>query len=303
MCRMNHVQILGLVVAVPLSMVVVAWPASAATPTVTAPARFTVKVTGKGPDVILIPGLASSGGVWDATTAQLKAKHRVHVVQVAGFAGTAKRGNSSGPVLVPLVAELHRYIVTNKLSKPAVIGHSMGGLMALMLAADHGEAIGKVMVVDSLPWFGMIYGPTATTAAMQPRAGQMRDALIMSGQSAYAATAPATMARMVKSKTPAAQAAIAATAATDVDVSARALYDILLTDMRPCLASIANPVTMLYPWDASTGIAQTAFDTLYTSAYASVPNKTIKRIDGAYHFIMIDQPDAFGAEVKAFLVK
>ncbi|HWT51701.1 MAG TPA: alpha/beta hydrolase, partial [Caulobacter sp.] len=48
--------------------------------------RMTVTVTGKGPDVILIPGLASSGAVWDATVKQLSTTHRVHVVQVVGFA-------------------------------------------------------------------------------------------------------------------------------------------------------------------------------------------------------------------------
>ena len=50
--------------------------------------RIAVTVTGEGPDVILIPGLASSGHVWDATVAHISAHHRVHVVQVAGFAGS-----------------------------------------------------------------------------------------------------------------------------------------------------------------------------------------------------------------------
>ena len=47
--------------------------------------RFTATVTGQGPDVILIPGLASSGAVWDATVEQLSPTHRVHVLQVNGF--------------------------------------------------------------------------------------------------------------------------------------------------------------------------------------------------------------------------
>ncbi|HWU81302.1 MAG TPA: alpha/beta hydrolase, partial [Caulobacter sp.] len=37
--------------------------------------RISVTVTGKGPDVVLIPGLASSGAVWDATVKQLSATH------------------------------------------------------------------------------------------------------------------------------------------------------------------------------------------------------------------------------------
>ena len=49
--------------------------------------RLSVEVTGSGPDVILIPGLASSREVWRAAAERLKATHRVHLVQLAGFAG------------------------------------------------------------------------------------------------------------------------------------------------------------------------------------------------------------------------
>jgi pimeloyl-ACP methyl ester carboxylesterase len=258
-------------------------------------------VVGAGPDVIFIPGLASSGHVWDATVAQLKGRFRVHVVQVAGFAGTPVRGNATGPVVAPFVAELAQYIAANKLKKPAVIGHSLGGLSALMLAADHGDLVGKVMIVDSLPWYGMLFGPMASMEGVLAQGATIRDGIIGGGQAAYAAGVPKSMATLVKSKGPEAQAAIAAGQASDAGVTARAFYDVLATDMRPRLAAITTPVTMLYPWDATSGIPQAAFDALYTGAYAPLRNKTVKRIDGAYHFIQIDQPSAFAAEVDAFL--
>ena len=267
----------------------------------TAPSRFTVAVTGEGPDIILIPGLASSASVWTPTVERLKAHYRLHVIQVAGFAGAPARANASGPVLAPLVEEIHAYIVASKLSKPAIIGHSLGGLSALMLAAGHGDEVGKIMVVDSLPWFGLLFGPMATLDSVAARGAQLRDAMIAGGQEKYVASVPQTMATLVLSKGPEAQIAIAAGKASDFDVTARAMYDDLTTDMRPRLAGITTPVTMLYPWDASSGIPQAAFDQLYTGAYAPLPNKTIKRIDGSYHFIMIDQPKAFADAVDAFL--
>jgi pimeloyl-ACP methyl ester carboxylesterase len=61
------------------------------------------------------------------------------------------------------------------------------------------------------------------------------------------------------------------------------------------------PVTMLYPWDPSTGIPQAAVDRLYLESFASLPNKTLLRIDGSFHFIMFDQPDLFAAQVDTFL--
>ena len=67
----------------------------------------------------------------------------------------------------------------------------------------------------------------------------------------------------------------------------------MTTDMRPQLHEIKAPVTILYPWDASKGISQAAGDKLYRENYAALPNKTFVRIDDSYHFIMLDQPDAF----------
>ncbi len=49
--------------------------------------RITVTVRGNGPDVLLIPGLASSSAVWDATAKHLENHFRLHIIQVAGFAG------------------------------------------------------------------------------------------------------------------------------------------------------------------------------------------------------------------------
>ncbi|MBX4159128.1 hypothetical protein K4A07_18570, partial [Lactiplantibacillus plantarum] len=82
-------------------------PAVAAAPFVSD--RLSVEVVGQGPDVILVPGLASSREVWRATADWLKAAHRVHLVQLAGFAGEAWT-QGDGAFVQPEVQELARYI-------------------------------------------------------------------------------------------------------------------------------------------------------------------------------------------------
>lgn len=263
--------------------------------------RIAVTVTGTGPDVILIPGLASSGHVWDATVAHLAGSHRVHVVQVAGFGGSAAGSNAAGPVLEPLVGAIHDYITAGQLQGAAVIGHSLGGLIAMKLAIAHPGDAGRIMIVDALPYAGMMFGPGATPARIEPQARATRDQLLAGTQDAYAAGEPDQMARLVKSRTPAAQAAIAAAAASDRRVVAAALYDDMTTDLRQDLAKITVPVTMLYPWDATTDVPQEMFDMLYTRAFAPLPHGKVERVDGAYHFIMIDQPLMFLQKVDAFL--
>jgi len=278
--------------------------ANAATPVATPAAasdRITVTVTGQGPDVILIPGLASSGHVWDATVAHIAAHHRVHVVQVAGFAGTPAGANASGPVFEPVVEAVHAYVAANHLQGAAVIGHSLGGTIALRLAIAHPGDAGRIMIVDSLPYVGMMFGPQMTVAMVQPQATMIRDKTVSDTQEAYAAAEPGQMARLIKSHNAEADAAVAAASASDHRVVGQALYDDLVTDLRPDLAKIAVPVTMLYPWDQSSGAPQQVFDTLYTNAYAPLPHGKVERVDGSYHFIMIDQPAVFLQKVDTFL--
>ncbi|WP_205412180.1 alpha/beta fold hydrolase [Sphingomonas crusticola] len=276
--------------------------ASAAVP-FTAPGsdRITVSVTGKGPDIILIPGLAGSAHVWDAAVSHLAPTHRVHVVQVAGFGGTPAGGNASGPVLEPTVAAIHAYIAANHLQGAAVIGHSLGGLMAMKLAIDHPGDASRIMIVDSLPFIGMMFGPQANVAMVAPQAAALRDQIIAGTQQAYAAAEPQQMARLIKSHNAEADAAIAAASASDYKVVAAALYDDMTTDVRPDLPKITVPVTILYPWDPTSGMPQQMFDTLYTGAFAPLPRGKAERIEGSYHFIMIDQPAIFLQKVDTFL--
>jgi pimeloyl-ACP methyl ester carboxylesterase len=270
-----------------------------AVPSAAAP-RFTVTVTGQGPDVILIPGLASSSAVWDDTVKQLQGRYRLHVIQVAGFAGAPVGANADGPVIQPTVDALDGYIKSARLKSPAVIGHSMGGLMGLMLARQHPEDLGKLMVVDSLPFFPMVFSPQATVETIKPQAAAMRDMAEKSTPEQWAAGETQTMVRLVKSPV-GLKAATAAAIASDPSVTGRALYDDLTTDLRGEIAAIKTPTVMLYPWDEATGAPQAMFDALYTQAYAPMTSAQVKRIDGSFHFIMLDQPAAFAAEVERFL--
>jgi pimeloyl-ACP methyl ester carboxylesterase len=274
----------------------------AATHATAAPAapRFTVTVEGEGPDVILIPGLASSAAVWDATAAQLRAHHRVHVVQVSGFAGAPAGGNAEGSVVAPLAEAIAAYIGEHRLRAPAVIGHSLGGETALMLAARHPALVGRIMVVDALPFYSLLFNPAATVETVRPQADQMRDALLAMSPEQAQAGAAAAIARLVRSET-ARAAPVAWSNASDRGVVVRAMYELMTTDLRPELGHITAPVTMLYAYDPLYGIPAAAIDGLFRSAYSGVPHLRAERIDNSFHFIMLDQPAAFAAAVDRFL--
>lgn len=262
--------------------------------------RMTVTVVGQGPDVILIPGLASSGAVWDATVKQLSATHRVHVVQVAGFAGAPVAGNAEGAVVGPLVEAVDGYIKAKGLKSPAVIGHSLGGFTGLLLAERHPESIGRLMIVDSLPFFSLLFSPAATPDMVRPQAAQMRDATAAMSAEAFASQQAMGAPRFVKSAEGQKQV-IAWGGASSPSVVGRAMYDLLVTDARGDLAKVKAPTTLLYAYDAGTGMSAAAADRLFVDAYAGLPGLTARRIDDARHFIMLDQPQAFAQAVADFL--
>lgn len=84
---------------------------------------------------------------------RLAGNRRLHLISVRGFGELAAGANASGAVMAAVAAEVRRYITEQRLDRPAIIGHSMGGQVGLRVAADAGARIGRVMVVDSSPSF------------------------------------------------------------------------------------------------------------------------------------------------------
>lgn len=273
-----------------------AQPASAAF----ASERVFMTVRGRGPDVLLIPGLASSAAVWDQTVDRLDDDHRVHVVQVRGFAGTPAGANAQGPVFEPLVAELARYIRTQGLQRTAVIGHSMGGEAALLLGGRHPELVDRVMAVDALPFFALLMNPAATPETARPQADAVRAALIAISDTDYRAAQTAGLAALVNNPDARVRHGAAA-AGSDKAVVGTVMHELITTDLRPELVRLVRPPTVLYAYDPAWGVPPSMADGIWTRAYADVKGARLVRVDGARHFLMDDQPERFAAEVEAFL--
>lgn len=263
--------------------------------------RLSVEVLGSGPDVILIPGYASSREVWRAEAERLSATRRVHLVQLAGFAGEAWT-HGDGPFLQPALDELARYVREGGLEQPAVIGHSMGGLTGLLLAQQNPDLIGRVMSVDSLPFFSALYGPTATPDTARPFADQAATMMLTADPASFRAGQAAGAPGL--SRDPATQAAMVGWAvASHRQALATAIREVMTTDARPGLAAMTTPVWALYAADDDGGAPAAMADQMWAREWAGLPGVVLHRVDGSRHFIMADQPEAFAALVDAFLAE
>lgn len=265
--------------------------------------RISVTAQGAGPDVILIPGLTSSPEIWDTTAAALDATHRVHLVQVNGFAGHGARANGEGAVSAPVAEEIARYIRETGLTRPAVIGHSMGGTIGMMLTARHPSDVGRLMVVDMIPFMGvMIGGANATPETVAPIAGQIRAGMLAAPQGVVSAQTRSIIDTMVRTES-ARPRVLEHARASDNRVSANAYYELLTTDLRPELGAITQPFTVLYVVPPNAPVPPEIYAGYVTASYANAPGARIVHIEDSYHFIMIDAFDRFIAEVNGFLAE
>lgn len=260
--------------------------------------RISVEVVGRGPDIVLIPGLASSRETWRRTAERLRGRYRLHLVNVAGFAGEPVRANATGPFFDPVLEDIAGYIADARIGAPIVMGHSLGGTLGLALAERHPDRVSRLFVVDALPFFGSLMGgPNATAESVRPMVDAMTKGM-------GAAPLPEAQHR--------AMIAAMVTAPADVDrvlawgrdsdgkVVAVAMHDDMLTDLRPGLAALQTPTTVIYPWDPKLGYPEAPFDANY-QGFKSLPHGRLIRVDGSRHFIMYDQPARFDAEVDTFL--
>ena len=263
-------------------------------------ARIAVETRGEGPDLILIPGLASTSAVWSRTMNRLGAGRRLHLVSVRGFGDLPARGNAKGPVMAGVAAEVRRYIVETGLSAPAIIGHSMGGQVGLRVAADAPDRVGRLMTVDASPFFPALISPGATVGDVEPIAHVAYQAVQFLGDQGLRERGRALGIELGG----AADAVFGSMGwqGGDRRVLAQALYEVMTVDLRHRLPDITAPVTVVFGWSADDTSPRSRIGALFRGAYASLPRPAVfERIEDAEHMVMIAQPTRFMAAVERFL--
>jgi pimeloyl-ACP methyl ester carboxylesterase len=262
--------------------------------------RITVSAHGRGPDLILIPGLASTADVWRGVADRLAGRRRLHLISVRGFGDLAPGANARGAVMAAVAGEVRRYISDQRLDRPAMIGHSMGGQVGLRVAADAGARVGRVMVVDSSPFFPALISPRATAGDIEPIAQLAYQAIHFLGDEALRTRGRS----MGLELGGAADAVLGAMGwqGGDRRVLAQSLYEVMTVDLRRRLPDITAPVTVVYGWSADEASPRARTDSLFRGAYARLRAPAVfERIEGAEHMVMIDQPNRFMAAVERFL--
>jgi N-formylmaleamate deformylase len=261
---------------------------------------FVVKVVGKGRPVLLIPGLTCPGAVWNETVARYQGQYQCHIISLAGFGGVAPQQPVPAHLLQDTRDQLLAYIKAQKLSRPLVIGHSLGGFLALWMAATDPAALGPLEIVDSLPFLPAIQNPAATAELARPQAEQLRQQV---SQGHMTMAAERQMAASMVTDT----ARIAQVArwglASDPATVGQAMYDMYATDLRADIARIKQPVLVLGTWAAykQYGATKESTRAIFAQQYTQLPQARIEMSEAGRHFVMYDDTAWFFSQTDAFL--
>ncbi len=259
---------------------------------------FRVEVVGAGRPMILIPGLMSSGEVWKGAVEHYRDRYECHVLTLAGFAGVPPR---PGPFLETMRRGVLDYVAARGLDRPVVVGHSLGGVLALDLAAEAPDRIGPVVIVDALPFLGGVMAQAETSAEVEPLAARIRAKIASAAPGERAASQRQVLAGMI---TDPAQQEIAFgwSMASDPTTAAQAMYEVMVADLRPKLGRVRSPALVLGSWAMTRGaVPLEQYRATLREMYRPLPGATTAVSERAKHFIMLDEPTWFTKQVDDFL--
>lgn len=251
---------------------------------------FQVEVTGKGNPVLLFPGFSCTGDVWEATVKELSKTHECHVFTFAGF-GTVPA--IASPWLETIKNDVAKYVARKKLSTPTIIGHSMGGTLALWLAAENPNTYKQLIIVDGLASIGALMIPNFSSDKVSYDNPFAKQQLAMDAMAFHKmATQMAAGMTLTKEKQP---QLVSWMEQADRRTYVYGYVDLMKLDLRESIKNIEIPVTIMA---AVSFYPKPQVEKLYTEQYQKLTNKKILYVENSAHFIMFDQAEWFLKEVK-----
>jgi len=254
---------------------------------------FAVKSLGKGIPIIMIPGYGCGGEVWNETAEKLKNEYECHILTLPGFAG---QKSINDPILETVRGEVISYIKEKKLTNTILMGHSLGGFMALWIGSSDPALFSKIIVVDGLPFVSAVGNPSLT--AEKAKSVFNKDVIIKQMQDmsdeTFNKNSEIGAQSMVTDEENAKDIAQWGKK-SDRKTLASVFYEMSTVDLRDSITNINVPVLVLGSNHGTVKETQELFEI----QYKNLKNKTI-HITDSKHFIMFDKPEWLYNEITSF---
>jgi pimeloyl-ACP methyl ester carboxylesterase len=253
---------------------------------------FVVEKRGAGKPILFLPGFATPGFVWNETVKKLEGKNESHLFTYAGFGGVAAIDT---PWYSTIKTDLIAYIKKEGLSRITIIGHSMGGTLAMDIAAALPDKVEKLVLVDALPNIRELILPGVSADQIQYNSPYNKNMLEMKEEpfQQIAKMMASGMTGNAEKKDTILKWILAAERKTYV----YGYTDLLKLDLREDLSFIRAKILILGATFPTKEVARNTLE----KQYANLKEKQINMAPDSKHFIMFDQPDWFYDQVKTFL--
>jgi esterase len=104
--------------------------------------------TGAGPPMVILHGLFGSGRNWASLARQLGERRRVFTLDLRNHGDSPWADTMS---YLEMAEDVAAFLARHGLEGATVLGHSMGGKTAMVLALEEGDLVGRLIVVDIAP--------------------------------------------------------------------------------------------------------------------------------------------------------
>lgn len=254
----------------------------------------------RGRPLVLIPGLAGGSWVWQDTVRAFAPDHAVYVLTLPGFDGRPPAGPAPFAAARAAIEDL---IASRRLAKPVLVGHGLGGILALAVAEDRPQAVGGVVSIDGLP---VMPGSEEMTPAQRAEAAAaLRAQIGRQPLARFAEQQRNTMRTLGVLDMDRADALAQLAARSDPASVGLWAADVLTVDLRPGLASIGAPVLAVVPYfdldGVQHGLTAPMKAEYYRALMAGTPQLQVATVAPARQFAMFDQPQAVEAALRTFL--
>jgi len=250
---------------------------------------------GGGDPLILLHGIATDRHIWDLVVPELASDRRVVTLDLPGFGGSAPVGEDFD---LERVAERIVHGLTGRgIHGPLdLVGHSLGGGVAITLAAIHPRLVRRLVLVAPaglLPFPATVSNvlAAAADAVLAARRGALSltevwwgRKLLLSLTAADGAELPPTLARQLVEASATAQRTPAA------------LATITSADLRPSLAQLRMPLGVIWG-DVDRTVPIRGLDEVLKAR----PDARVTRIPNAGHVPMVECPELFVAALQPLI--
>lgn len=252
---------------------------------------FAVKKSGKGKQaIIFIPGFASSGDVWDETKTKFEKDYTCYTLTMAGFAGIPPQDD---PTFKKWMEGIAAYIKDNRIEKPILVGHSMGGVLTMAIAAEYPDLPAKIVVVDALPCLAAMMTPSFQSkenvdcsAAIEQMTAMPADKFMEMQQGAISRLLADTAKR---------QTVVNWSMLSDRKTFAAMYCDFSNTDLREKISHIKCPNLILL--ESYFAYMKPNIE----AQYKNLPGSNLQYANKGLHFIMYDDTDWYLTQLNKFL--